>query len=396
MMKTIFIVGAGMNAQSITQEGMAAINQAEVLFGSERLIEPFKHLDKPAYALYKPADVQGEIEKSEMSRFTVLVSGDVGFFSGAAALCESLKGYDVRLIPGISSAAAFSAKLAVPWQDFKLVSMHGIPANIVELVRRNSRVLCLTGGNAAEIGRKLTERGFSGVTVYAGENLGYEDEKITKMTAAELSGSELALLTTLLIINENIDGRARSGIPDDEFIRLNGIPMTKCEIRAVVSSKLALSPGAVCYDAGAGTGSVSVEMALSAYEGQVFAIEQDEKALPLIEENLTKFNIGNVTAVCGKAPDAFSGLPAPDAAFIGGSSGEMGAIIDTLVEKNPNVRIVVTAVTLESAAAALAALKKTFPNTEAVQISAARIKPAGELSMMAAQNPVTIISGGGL
>ena len=395
-MKTIFIVGAGMNAQSITQEGMAAIEQAEVLFGSERLIEPFSGLDKPVYALYKPADVQGEIEKSDMSRFTVLVSGDVGFFSGAAALCESLKGCEVRLIPGISSVAAFSAKLFLPWQDFKLISMHGVPANIVELVRRNRHVLCLTGGNAAEIGRKLSACGFSGVTVYAGENLGYEDEKITKMTAKELSESDLALLTTLLIINEKYDSRVRSGIPDGEFARLEGIPMTKCEARAVVSSKLGLTPGAVCYDVGAGTGSVSVEMALSAYEGQVYAIEQEEKALPLIEENLTKFNIGNVTVVNGKAPAAFSGLPCPDAAFIGGSSGEMGAIIENLIEKNPKIRIVITAITLESAAAAIAALKKAFPNAEAVQISAARIKPAGELSMMTAQNPVTIISGGGL
>ena len=395
MKKTVFIIGAGMNAQSITREGMDAIASSEVLFGSPRLLEAFRTLVKQSFPFYRPADVLREIKKSEMNRFAVLVSGDVGFFSGAPALCEALADFDTRLIPGISSVQAFSAKLKIPWQDFKLSSLHGASANIVDLVRRNRYVLCLTGGNTAEIGQRLAARGFSDIKIYAGENLGYENEKITAMTARGLCSANLAILTVLLIVNENRDDRARTGIPDGEFSRLEGIPMTKSEVRAVVSSKLGLTPGSVCYDIGAGTGSVAVEMALSAYDGQVYAIEKEEKALPLIEENLVKFNIGNVTPVHGKAPQALRDLPTPDAAFIGGSSGEMADIVEALIFKNPEVRIVTTSIALESAAAALFALKKAFSNTEIVQINAARSKPAGDLSMMTAQNPVMILSGGG-
>lgn len=397
-MKIVYIVGAGMNAQNITQEGMNAIAASEILFGAPRLLEAFTHLDKPSFPTYKPDDVLAEIKRSEKSIFTVLVSGDVGFFSGATSLCDTLKGFDIDivLVPGVSCVNAFSAKLGIPWQDFKLVSMHGINTNIVEHVRRNLHVLCLTGDNAAEVGQRLDVCGFGGVKIHAGENLGYKNEKITQMTARDLSETKLASLTVLLIVNDNFDNRVRFGLSDDEFARLDGIPMTKSEVRAVVSAKLGLSPDAVCYDIGAGTGSVTVEMALAAYDGQVYAIERNEKALPLIRENLRRFHVGNVTVVHGKAPDVFEELPPPDAAFIGGSSGEIDGIIDTLVRKNPKVRIVITAIALESVAAALASLEKAFVNVELLQIGVSRSKSVGNLHMMTAQNPVTILSGGGI
>lgn len=394
-MKKVYIIGAGVNAQSITGEGKAAISAAGVLFGAPRLLAVYEGAKKPSFPFYQPDQVLSEIARSDRDVFAVLVSGDVGFFSGAAALCEALSDFDIRLIPGISCVNMFAARLKIPWQDFKLVSMHGMGANIAEAVRRNRRVLCLTGKNAAQIGQTLCDCGLGDVQIYVGENLGAQDEKITEMTASGLSTSAPDPLTTLFIVNENFDGRVRSGLPDQGFSRFEGVPMTKSEIRAVVLSKLGLSPGDVCYDIGAGTGSVTVEMALAAYNGHVFALEQNEKALPLIRENLTRFQIGNGTVLHGRAPEVFAALPAPDAAFIGGSSGEIAGIIDALVKKNPSVRIVVTAIAVESAAAALRALESVFSGVELVQISVARAKPAGGLHLMTAQNPVTIISGGG-
>ena len=395
-MKTVYIVGAGMNARSITGEGIDAVKPADALFGSPRLLEAFAHLGKPSYPLYKPDDILREIQGSEKSAFAALVSGDVGFFSGAAALYAALAGFDARLIPGISSMSAFSAKLGIPWQGFKIVSMHGLSANIAEHVRRNPHVFCLTGGNAPEIGRALEACGLGDACVHVGENLGYENERILKMPARELCDAEFAPLTILLIVNEDFDNSIRFGIPDDEFSRMDGIPMTKSEVRAVISARLNLFPGAVCYDIGAGTGSVTVEMALAAYEGRVFAIEQNKGALPLISENLLRFNIGNAAVVYGAAPASLDGLPAPDAAFIGGSGGELAAIISALVKKNPRVRIVASAVSYESAAIALSSLESVFSDVEAMQINVSRSKAVGKLHMMTALNPVTILSGGGL
>ena len=111
--------------------------------------------------------------------------------------------------------------------------------------------------------------------------------------------------------------------------------MTKEEVRTVSLSKLRLTADSVCYDVGAGTGSLSVEMALRAHQGQVWAIEKKEDAVELIHRNKLKFAADNLEIVEGLAPEALKDLPAPTHAFIGGSSGNLKEIVKLLLEKNP-------------------------------------------------------------
>ena len=119
------------------------------------------------------------------------------------------------------------------------------------------------------------------------------------------------------------------GLPDEAFIR-GKAPMTKAEIRMVSLGKLKLKKDSVCYDVGAGTGSVSVEMALRAYEGSVYAVEKKEDALGLLQENRQKFALDHMEIVAGTAPEALEELPAPTHAFIGGSSGNLKEILKVL------------------------------------------------------------------
>ncbi len=179
------------------------------------------------------------------------------------------------------------------------------------------------------------------------------------------------------------------GLPDESFERLQGIPMTKSEVRAVILSKLMLTRDSVCWDIGAGTGSVAVEMGLQADLGEVYAIERREDAAALIGENARRLGASNVTVVTGTAPEALGGLPAPTHAFIGGSSGNMEEIIGCLLDANPGVRIAATAVTLETAAMLTECVGRfSFSETEVVQLSVARSRKAGPYHLMAGQNPV--------
>ena len=169
--------------------------------------------------------------------------------------------------------------------------------------------------------------------------------------------------------------------------------MTKQEVRCAVLSKLALRPGDTCWDVGAGTGSVSVEMAL--FARKVYAVERDADACRLIEQNRAAFGAWNLTLVQGTAPDALNGLPAPDAVFVGGSGGELGAILRAAVTANPSVRLCVSAIALETLDAARHAFEELGIDWEVTQISVARSRAAGKLHLMMAQNPVFLISGGG-
>lgn len=160
-------------------------------------------------------------------------------------------------------------------------------------------------------------------------------------------------------------------------------------MRAVCLSKLALTERAVCWDVGAGTGSVSIEMALQAKRGHVYAVERQEDALALLARNKAAFSAGNLEIVSGTAPAACEALPAPTHVFLGGTAGNLNGILDAALRKNPHVRIVATAVTLESVGA-LAARMADFEKAECVSLQAARARTAGSYHLMQGQNPVYI------
>jgi precorrin-6Y C5,15-methyltransferase (decarboxylating) len=414
-MKQLVIVGTGMGPDSLSGEGRRALAEADVWFGAPRLLELFKPLftenaepgtalPKVFFPFYKAEEIFAALEEREETRFAVLVSGDTGFYSAAPGIYEALQkhtdllGPPPRMVPGASSVSVFFARLGLPWQDAALLSVHGRDMTaLTGTVLRNRYTFCLTGNNAADLGEALCAAGYAGLTVHTGENLGLPGERVRTITAEELSHSDLPSLSVLVIVNENPDDRIRFGLPDTDFVRSVGpevrsVPMTKSEIRALSLAKLTLKPGDICYDIGAGTGSVTVEMALASYRGRVYAIERQPDALPLIRENLRHFHLGNVTVIKGEAPEALAELPPPDAVFIGGSGGRIGEIISGVRTKNPQVRMVVTAITLETAAAVLAVL----PQAELTQLSAARAKMAGESHLLTAQNPVMVISAGGI
>ncbi len=394
-MKYVSIIGMGMSTDTITQEGLRAIQNADALVGAQRMLDAFASLQMPCYAEYLPDSVLGVIVGSGHQNFAVLVSGDTGFYSAADGLAAILADYNVTFIPGVSSLSYFFARIKQPWQDAKLLSCHGRDANLTDTVRRNSLTFTLTGGNVNALAAQLANAGFGALTAHIGENLGSADERIFPLTVAKLCDTLVGQLSVLLVENPGFDTRVRCGIPDDEFIR-GDVPMTKSEVRAITLSKLALRPNAVCCDVGAGTGSATVEMALAAYEGYVYAIDKNERSVELVKQNCRAFHIGNVSLIYGIAPDALAGLPKLNAAFIGGSGGNMHDIVSALLRNNPDVRIVANAVALESVTVVIDAFRKNGLTPEVTQISCARAQAVGALHLMTAQNPVFIISGGGI
>lgn len=244
---------------------------------------------------------------------------------------------------------------------------------------------------------RLVDAGLSQVRVSVGERLSYPDEKITTGTAEALRGGAFAPLSAVLIENDRPDAVVTHGLPDSAFLRGEGeggvVPMTKSEVRAIALSKLRLNERAVCYDIGAGTGSVAIEMALQAKKGRIFAIERRADAVELLKKNQAAFSAENLTIVAGSAPEACDDLPAPTHAFIGGSAGNLHGILAVLLQKNPQVRIVATAVSLESVAELTACMKEfPFADTEVVSVQIARSRKAGAYQLMTGQNPVYVFT----
>ncbi|MGN8896124.1 precorrin-6y C5,15-methyltransferase (decarboxylating) subunit CbiE [Flavonifractor sp. HCP28S3_F3] len=393
----VYLIGVGMgNPETMTVGALEAIKVCPVLVGARRLLEPWTE-SHDCVPLIAGADIAEYIGKVQEGPVGVLLSGDTGFYSGAKKLWTLLLDHEVITIPGISSMSYLSAKLHVDWQDVKIVSAHGRSHNVVGEIQRNARTFALTGGNtkAQDICRELTDRGLGNVKISVGERLSYSDERVVTGTAAELAEQEFEDLSVLLA--ENPDPVVRpwngSGLPDDAFLR-GDVPMTKEEVRTLALSKLRLNEDSVVWDVGAGTGSVSIECALSCPAGRVFAVEKKEAALALLAENKARFHASNLTIVGGTAPEALEELPAPDRVFLGGTSGELSEILDVIFRKNPAARVVCTAVTLETVAEA-ARLFANLEGADMVQVSATRTRQAGRYHLMDAQNPVWIFSGEG-
>lgn len=408
-MKKITLVGIGMgNIETMTEQGRNAIESSTLLIGAERMVNAFPdYRGEVCYAI-SPAKIMESIgEHPDDGSVAVIFSGDVGFFSGAKKLnlmLEELKQadsrwceYETEFIPGISSLQYFSARLKLPWEDTKIVSLHGREDNIMGAVWNHKKVFFLTGGDYSvqKVCRILSDNGLKEAIVHVGERLSYPEERIITATAENVSKEEFDSLAVMIVENEKTIQRPVNthGIKDELFVR-GQVPMTKSEIRSISISKLQLRPGDIVYDIGAGTGSVAVEMALQAFEGSVYAVECNEEALGLIQQNAARFGAWNLHVVGGKAPEALVSLPAPDRAFIGGSKGNLAEIMELLKRKNPRIRVVVNAITLETLAEAVSQFQKLgFEDVDIVQIFAAHGKTAGSYHMMQAENPVFIISG---
>ncbi len=184
------------------------------------------------------------------------------------------------------------------------------------------------------------------------------------------------------------------GIPDEDFIRDDSVPMTKNEIRVLSLAKLRLFPDAVVYDVGAGSGSVAVECKLLASKGKVYAIEKNPQGIRLIKENSKKFRV-DIDIIEGFAPEAMAGLPEADRIFIGGSGGKLEDILEMCDKKlKPGGWLVVNSVTLSTGPETFKILEGKNYLLEAVQVNIAVTKKMGNAHLWQARNPVTIIAAG--
>lgn len=392
----ITLLGIGMGSRdTLTIEGEKALEKAELLIGARRIADSVKMPHHTVIYEYDSEKILKCIEEnSQYEHIVIALSGDVGFYSGAKKLLHNL-GEDTRVICGISSVVYFMAKAGLSWDDAKIVSAHGRNCNLVSLICHSKKVFSILGtkDGISSLAGRLVSYGMGDVLLYVGENLSYENEKIFVKPAKELVSYEGDALCVVCAYNENASElMSTHGIKDECFIR-GKAPMTKEEVRTVSLMKLGLSEDSVCYDVGAGTGSVAVEMALRAHQGKVYAIEKKEDALALILENKKKFAADNLEIVGGCAPEAMEELPVPTHAFIGGSSGNLKDIIRLLLNKNPEVKIVINCITLETVGEAMEAIREfDFQERDIVQMSVSRSKEVGRYHMMMGENPIYIFT----
>lgn len=408
----IMLAGIGMgNDACMTKAVSDAIERADILLGASRMIEKYsaKIEKKPYYLAEQIIPYLHEIceDTEKFSNVLILFSGDTGFYSGSRKLYMAIKNEiskgklnaDVSILPGISSVSYMAAAVGETYSDAYICSIHGVKlSNITSRISRHSKTFMLMSGvkDVNMLGQLLSsdERyGLQNSSVTVGYQLSYPDENISVLSPQECTKLQRDGLYICMIKNPNpVAANVTPHIRDAEFIR-EKVPMTKEEIRHVSICKLHLKSDSVLYDVGSGTGSIAVEAASLSNDMEVYAIEQKENAVQLITQNKEKHGLENIHVINAKAPDGMENLPVPTHAFIGGSSGNLKEIIEALKAKNPYIRIVINAISMET----ICEIKEILAaydvkNEDIVQLQVSRSKQIGHYHLMQAENPVWICS----
>lgn len=418
----ICLAGIGMGSKDgQTQEVQHAIETADILLGAERMIERYSaKIEKRPYYMteqilpyLEQLQKNGTTAQKDSLQVTVLFSGDTGFYSGCRKLYMALQeavatgalNAEVRILPGISSVVTLAARVGESYEDAAILSMHGKKLNrLSATVESHEKVFLLTSGSEdiRKIGCLLAEAGMTDCEVIVGYQMSYPEESIRILTPGQCEEITEEGLYTCLIRNPHWQPeRLTHGRADICFLRdasenegkLRRTPMTKEEVREVSICKLHLTQNAVVYDIGSGTGSVAIEIAGVPGRVQVYAIERKPEAVELLRKNRAQFHMDNIQIIEAPAPEGLEELPVPTHAFIGGSGGKLMDILQVLYRKNPHMRIVINAISMETIAE-LKEVLDTFPveEEEILQMQVSRVKKILSYHLPQAENPVWICS----
>lgn len=394
----LYVIGAGPgSAGQLTQDGRAAIAGAGLVIAARRHKE--LAAGRPVVELGNFEEAFRRIEETlPFQSVAVVLSGDTGIYSLLPLLARRFPDEDLTVLPGISSVQTLCALLKTTWNDAVILSGHGrdlSDAKILDAADQNSKTLFFCGPqwNPSRLCRLLADNDMDFLCLAVGERLSYEDQKLTLGRPSELAQKSYDDLSLVMIQNPAPWVKPVRRPLDDQFIR-GAAPMTRQVVRSAILDELRLEKNSVLWDLGAGTGSVSVAAALICSDGLVCAVEKNPEAAELIERNAKKFHRHNLEVFCGDNLNVLPSLPRPTHVFVGGSGPELPQLLNALAALGEKIRVVVSAVSLKTLAAAADILSgPQFTDFDAVQTAVSRTKPIGGTLIMAAQNSVTIFTG---
>lgn len=429
MKPVVQVVGIGLSGpKSLSALTLALVESATLLIGGNRHLAAFEHLTKarnesvevwPLGDFTQAFDsLRSRLQAHPNTRAVILASGDPLFFGIGRLLLEAFPAEQLTFHPQVSSIQLAFSCLRLPWQDATLLSVHGrSEKRLIESVKRgDSKIAVLTDGvlTPQAIAALIESLDFPvHYRLWVCENLGSENERVSAYRPNELASQTFSPLNVVVLVRQGL-GQAEAatlaakdlpliGLPDSAFKGFRDRPtlITKREIRLLILGAIAPLNGETFWDIGAGTGSVSVELSRLCPNARLYAIEKTAMGAALIRQNAERLAIAPIQTIQGQAPEALANLPSANRVFIGGSSGQLTAILDFLngslngASARPQ-RIVLAIATTEHLSQVI-----TWAQQPAIagdwryqltQINISRSVPIGSLTRLLPLNPITLVT----
>ncbi|HEY9705213.1 MAG TPA: precorrin-6y C5,15-methyltransferase (decarboxylating) subunit CbiE, partial [Allocoleopsis sp.] len=404
----IHVIGIGLDGiLGLTDQVKHLIDEATLLVGSDRHLSYFPNFDGNKLIL---KDLTSDIKYIKNSfnyrtdLIVILVSGDPLFFGLGRLLLAEIPAEKLTFHPNLSSVQLAFNRIKVPWQDATIISVHG--RNLEQLIKAlnnyDKKIALLTDdqNNPHAIANLLLSLNLPiSYQFWVCENLGGLNEKVAKYDIMSIKNHIFSSLNIVVLIQDkqqkNIINLPILGIEDDQFQTFSDKPglITKKEVRMLILGELQLKPNLTIWDIGAGTGSVSIEIARLLPNNKIYAIEKTLSGQILIKQNCEILGGENIYLIEGKAPESLIELPRPDRVFIGGSGGKLKEILDICGEKLLEKGIIVIALaTIEHQQIVIEWMKNHNWKYQILQVNLSRSIAIGNLTRFSPLNPVNIIT----
>lgn len=352
------IIGIGEDGiEGLTPAARALIESAAIVYGGERHLALAARLIKGETKPW-PRPLKGAIPDILGRRGTaiaVLASGDPYLYGIGSRLAPHVAADETIAIPAPSAYSLACSRLGWSLADTATITCCGRPIEtLAPHLQPGRRLLVLSADETtpAGIAAYLAGRGFGGSTLHVLEALGGDRDRVRMTTAQDFGFDDVDRLNLVAIEVVAAPGAhvipLANGLPDDVFE--NDGQLTKREIRAVTLSALAPRAGERLWDIGCGSGSISIEWLLCHPANMATAIERDPERAGRAARNAASLGVPRLEVTQGSAPDVFTGLPTPDAVFVGGGGQGDGVIEGAWEALRPGGRMVANSVTLETEA----------------------------------------------
>jgi len=404
----ITIIGIGDDGfEGLTRQALDIIQEAGTIFGPSNLLGKLPtstaklmplsvDLDEAAFSL---ADKNAE-------PLVLLASGDPLFYGVARYLCDKLGKDRFEVVPHVSSMQLAFARVKESWDEAYLTNLASQSlTHVISRIRLAQKVGLFTTKQASPscIALALIEQGLDYFTAYVCENLGSPDERVTRGTLSEIAAQNFSDLNVMILVRlpdipdrpQQMRGKRLFGNPDDCFLQSRpkrGL-LTQSEVRVIALAHMDLGPNSIVWDVGAGSGSVAIEAAQIAIDGQVFAIEMDPEDYNLMLENSRTFGTVSLTPILGEAPEAWQDLPDPNAIFVGGTGRAVVTLIETAWPRlRSGGRLVVHVSSLNNVTQAESALRTLGKVPEVLMIQLARSQEQMDSLRLEAVSPTFLLT----
>lgn len=422
IMSRLSVIGIGY--RPLDQKAHQALMDARAIFTSQRLSLVFSRYDeyesvRDRMQVINSVDdtinaIRLCLSEAHPGPVVLLASGDPLFFGIGRRAVQEFGRENIEILPDLSSIQLAFSRIGIPWDNAFLLSLHGGPdpekrrklkydlEDLPLLLRAHSKICILTDRerNPTAIASFLHASAIKyKLLIYVCDKLGYPEEKITKGTPEEISGLSFSDPNVVIVMKDDADtdnsvsiGLPLFGLSEESISHSQGL-ITKDEVRAVAIHKLKPFPGCTVWDIGAGSGSISLEIARVCPGSNVYAVEKDDEQLAHIRKNRITFEAPNITIVNGVAPDVLNGLPVPQRVFIGGSKSRLSDIIKFIDKCMDAGIVVITATLLDTLHEGIACLEQAGFHVSVSELTVSRSQPVAGRLHMSGLNPIFIISG---